>query len=56
MNGDQRAAALSKVPAITLGFWIVKILAKQIDGELSLERKGQGTKFELRFAARNPED
>src|SRR3954469_18744986 len=24
---DERSAALSKVPAITLGFWIVKILA-----------------------------
>jgi uncharacterized membrane-anchored protein len=27
MSSDQRVATLSKVPAITLGFWIIKILA-----------------------------
>jgi len=27
MRSDERAAALTKVPAVTLGFWIIKILA-----------------------------
>ena len=33
----------------SLGLRIVRILAKQIDGELTLDRAGGGTKFELRF-------
>src|SRR5579884_269077 len=27
MTRDERSAVLSKVPAVTLGFWIIKILA-----------------------------
>ena len=27
MTSDQRMAALTKVPAVTLGFWVIKILA-----------------------------
>jgi len=36
--------------AKSLGLRIVQILAKQIDGELTLDRNGGGTRFELRFS------
>ena len=35
----------------TLGLRIVAILAKQIDGQLTLDRGGGGTRFELKFPA-----
>jgi PAS domain S-box-containing protein len=35
----------------SLGLRIVRILTKQIDGDLTLDRSGGGTRFELRFPA-----
>jgi len=37
--------------AKSLGLKIVQILAKQIDGEITLDRSGGGTRFELLFSA-----
>jgi PAS domain S-box-containing protein len=36
----------------SLGLRIVRILTKQIDGTLALDRAGEGTRFELRFVGR----
>lgn len=38
--------------ADSLGLRIVRILTKQIDGTLTLNREGEGTRFELRFQDR----
>jgi PAS domain S-box-containing protein len=40
----------------SLGLRIVKILAKQIDGELTLDCNGGGTRFELRFSSDRSEN
>ena len=40
--------------SISLGLRIVKILAKQIEGRLSLDRSGGGTRFEVRFPPVDP--
>ena len=39
----------------SLGLRIVRILTKQIDGKLTLDRGGGGTRFELRFPAAGDE-
>jgi two-component sensor histidine kinase len=38
----------------SLGLRIVKVLTKQIDGTLTLDRNGGGTRFELRFPRSKP--
>jgi two-component sensor histidine kinase len=40
----------------SLGLRIVKILTKQIDGSLTLDRTGGGTRFELLFPAATPQE
>ena len=37
----------------SLGLWIVKVLTRQIDGRLTLDRSQGGTRFELRFPPEN---
>jgi two-component sensor histidine kinase len=35
----------------SLGLRIVRILTKQIDGDLTVDSSGRGTRFDLRFPA-----